>query len=66
MSRSLRGRLERLRRRLPVKKPELPPIVAVLETGERIALINGDWIPWPEDRPVAPWTKLYLFDPRTI
>jgi hypothetical protein len=62
---SLRTRLEQLQRRLPRKQPELPPLVAIWE-DQCIALIDGEWVPWPRDGRVAPCTKLLLFDPRGI
>jgi hypothetical protein len=65
MPKSVQSRLEQLERRLPRKQPELPPIVAIFD-DQCIALLNGDWVPWSLDRPVACWTKYYAFDPRGI
>lgn len=63
MARSLRSRLERLERDAPPKEPELPGVVAMLRNGERIARMNGQWVDWPYDRPVAKCCKVYGFHP---
>lgn len=63
MSRSFRARLRRLQRLLPPPAPERPSVAAILESGERIARVNGQWVLWPYDRPLAKCCKMYGFNP---
>lgn len=63
----LHVRLQRLERCLSRPTPEAPPLAAILESGEWIALVGSEWVPWSADRPLPRYCKLYRgFDPRVL
>ncbi len=43
-----------------------PSIVAVLDDGSRLALVRGEWVGWPADRPLPLVCKIVVFDPRGL
>jgi hypothetical protein len=40
--------------------------MAILDDGQRLALLDHEWVSWPADRPMPRICKVYLFDPRGI
>ena len=57
-----RHRLVRLEQRRP-PVPAVPTMAAILDSGERIGVLNGRWVPW--EQPLPPACKVYGFDPRS-
>jgi hypothetical protein len=63
---SLRSRLRHMIREAPSLESQAPPAETFLDDGRRLALVRGESVPWPSDRPLRPICKVYLFDPRAV